>query len=64
MKQFLHWSVDAVYEAASHHRFSHAAWVVLEWPKGLDSSLTDPTYKLAQFTTECQRFGIGLATLW
>ena len=62
-EQFPHWSVDAVYEAASHHRFSHEAWVVLEWPKGLVSSLTDPTYKLDQIARECQRFGIGLASL-
>jgi hypothetical protein len=63
VKQFPHWSVDAVYEAASHHRFSHEAWVVLEWPKGLISSLTDPTHKLDQIARECQRFGIGLASL-
>lgn len=46
VKQFPHWSVDAVYEAASNHRFSHEAYVVLEWPKDLDFSITDPTYKV------------------
>jgi hypothetical protein len=63
VKQFPKWDVAAVYEAASHHRFSHEAWVVLEWPNGVEFSLTDPTYKLDQIGRECQRFGVGLATL-
>jgi hypothetical protein len=63
VKQFLCWNVNAVYEAASHHRFSHEAYIVLEWPNGVDFSLTDPTYKLDQIVRECQRHGIGLATL-
>ena len=63
VKQFLCWNVNAVFEAASHHRFSHEAYVVLEWPNGVDFSLTDPTYKLNQIVRECQRFGVGLATL-
>jgi len=63
VKHFPKWNVGAVYEAASHHRFSHEAWVVLEWPNGADFSMTDPTYRLDQIARECQRFGIGLATL-
>jgi len=63
VKQFPNWDVSAVYEALSHHRFSHEAYVVLEWPNGVDFSLTDPTYKLDQIARECQRFGVGLATL-
>jgi hypothetical protein len=63
LKQFPRWSVNVVYEAASHRRFSHEAWIVLEWPNGVEFSLTDPTYKLDQIARECQRFGIGLATL-
>lgn len=63
VKQFPRWNVSAVYEAASHHRFSHEAYVVLEWPKEVDFSLTDPTYKLDQIARECQRHGVGLATL-
>lgn len=63
VKQFPRWTVDAVYEAASHRRFAHEAWVVLEWPNGTDFSLTDPTYKLDQMFRECQRFNVGLATL-
>jgi hypothetical protein len=63
VKQFPNWTVSAVYEAASHHRFSHEAYVILEWPKDLDFSVTDPTYKLDQLARECQRYGVGLATL-
>lgn len=63
VKQFPRWNVSAVYEAASHHRFSHEAYVVLEWPNGVEFSLTDPTYKLDQIARECQRYGVGLATL-
>jgi hypothetical protein len=63
VKQFPKWTVSAVYEAASHHRFSHEAHVVLEWPKDLEFSVTDPTYKADQIARECQRYGVGLATL-
>jgi hypothetical protein len=63
VKQFPKWTVSAVYEAASHHRFSHEAFVVLEWPNGIEFSITDPTHKLDQIARECQRYGIGLATL-
>jgi hypothetical protein len=62
LKQFPRWNVSAVYEAASHHRFSHEAYVVLEWPSGIEFSLTDPTYKIDQIVRECQRHGMGLAT--
>ena len=63
VKQFGKWNVGAVYEAASHHRFSHEAYVVLEWPKPVEFSLTDPTYKLDQIVRECQRHGVGLGTM-
>jgi len=63
VKQFPNWNVSAVYEAASHHRFSHEAYVVLEWPNDVEFSLTDPTYKLDQMARECRRHGVGLATL-
>jgi hypothetical protein len=64
VKQFARWDVSSVYEAASHQRCSHEAWVVLEWPnEGIEFSLTDPTYRLDQLARECQRFDIGLATL-
>jgi hypothetical protein len=32
------------------------------WPKDLDFSITDPTYKLDQMARECQRYGVGLGT--
>lgn len=63
VKMFPKWDVRAVFEAASHQRFSHEAWLVLEWPNDVDFSLTDPTYKLDQIARECQRFGVALATL-
>jgi hypothetical protein len=63
VKHFWHWNVGVVFEAASQHRFSHESHVVLEWPNGVEFSLTDPTYKIDQIARECQRFGVGLATL-
>jgi predicted transcriptional regulator len=63
IKQFPRWSVGAVYEAASHHRFSHQAYVVLEWPKDVEFSILDTKYKLNQLSRECVRHGVGLATL-
>ncbi len=63
IKQFPKWNTESVYEAASHRRFAHEAHVLLEWPKEEQFSLTDPTYKIDQIARECQRFGIGLATL-
>ena len=63
VKQFPYWDVSVVYEAASHHRFAHESHVVLEWPNGVAFSFTDPTFKLDQIVRECQRFGVGLATL-
>jgi hypothetical protein len=63
VKQFWRWNVDVVFEAAAHHRFSHEAHVVLEWPNELEFSLTDPTYKIDQIARECQRFGVGLYTM-
>jgi hypothetical protein len=63
VKQFPRWTTEVVYEAASHHRFSHEAYVVLEWPTEEKFSLTNPTYRLDQLARECRRFGVGLATL-
>jgi predicted transcriptional regulator len=63
VKQFPRWTTEVVYEAASHHRFSHEAYVVLEWACDEKFSLTDPTYRLDQLARECRRFGVGLATL-
>jgi predicted transcriptional regulator len=63
VKQFPNWNVSAVYEAASHQRFCHQAYVVLEWPKEIEFSATDPTYKLDQIVRECRRQGVGLATM-
>jgi hypothetical protein len=63
VKQFPRWTTEVVYEAASHHRFSHEAYVVLEWPTDEKFSLTDTTYRLDQIVRECRRFGVGLATL-
>jgi len=63
IKQFPRWSVNAVYEAASHYRFAHKAYVVLEWPKNVEFSFQDPKYRLNQLYRECVRHGVGLATL-
>lgn len=65
VKQFPRWDVGAVFEAASHHRFSHQSYVVLEWPKKeiLPFSLADATYRVDQIARECQRHGVGLATI-
>ncbi len=60
VKQWGVWDVNAVFEAASHARFAHEGFVLLEWPeKGF--TLSDP--RLDKVVRECQRFGIGLATL-
>jgi hypothetical protein len=54
------WDISAVFEAASHARFAHEGYLVLEWiEKGF--SLDDP--RLDQVVRECRRFGIGLMTL-
>jgi hypothetical protein len=63
VRQFPRWTTEVVYEAASHHRFSHEAYVILEWPSEEKFSLTDPTYRLDQIVRECRRFGVGLSTL-
>ncbi len=60
VKQWASWDVNAVFEAASHARFAHEGVVVLEWPER-SFSLSDP--RVGQVIRECQRFGIGLATL-
>ena len=63
VKQFYKWTVDAVHEAASHLRFAHRAFVVLEWPKDIEFSLEDSTYKMDQIYRDCHRFQVSLATL-
>lgn len=63
VKKWGAWDVGVVFEAASHRRFSHHAQVVLEWPKGSNFSLTDPTHRIDEIARECQRFGVGLMTL-
>jgi hypothetical protein len=49
-----------VFEAASHSRFAHEGYLVLEWVEK-DFSIDDP--RLDQVIRECRRFGIGLMTL-
>jgi hypothetical protein len=60
VKQWGVWDVNAVFEAASHARFAHEGMVVLEWTEA-GFSLSEP--RLGKMVRECQRFGIGLATL-
>jgi hypothetical protein len=57
LKQWNKWNVDAVFEAASHRRFAHEAYVVLEWAKDV------PVEGLEEITSACGRFGVGLVTL-
>lgn len=63
VKQWDRWDTQVVFEAASHLRFSHYAVVVLEWPNDVQSSLTDPTFKIDEIVRECQRFGVGLSLM-
>jgi hypothetical protein len=60
VKPWAVWDVNAVFEAASHARFAHEGFVVLEWTEKA-FSVSDP--RLDKMVRECQRFGIGLATL-
>lgn len=60
VKQWMRWSVDAVFEAASHARFGHESVVVLEWPDKV-FSIEDP--RIEGVVRECRRFEVGLATL-
>lgn len=57
VKQWARWSVDVVFEAASHRRFAHEAYVVLEWAKDVPLAGTE------HLESECSRFGVGLITL-
>lgn len=57
LKQWKRWNVDAVFEAASHRRFAHESYVVLEWAKDV------PVEGLEEITSVCSRFGVGLMTL-
>lgn len=57
LKQWGRWNIESIYEAASHRRFAHEAYVVLEWAKDV------PVEGLEEVTAVCGRFGIGLITL-
>lgn len=57
LKQWKRWNVDTVFEAASQQRFSHQAYVVLEWAK------SEPVVGLDDLVAVCSRFGVGLLTL-
>lgn len=63
VKQWPRWDVDAVFEAASHRRFAHESYVVLEWDPNVVFSLAEPTHRIDRIARECQRFGIGLQTM-
>lgn len=54
LKQWGRWNVEAAFESASHRRFSHQAFVVLEWAKEQD------VIGLDEMAAACGRFGIGL----
>lgn len=58
VKQWQKWDASAVYEAASHSRFSHESYVGLELPKG-----TDPAESIDGLRELCARFGVGIATI-
>lgn len=57
LKQWKRWNVEAVFEAASHRRFAHESYVVLEWAKDV------PVEGLEEIISACGRFGVGLITL-
>lgn len=57
LKQWGRWNIESVFEAASHRRFAHEAYVVLEWAKGED------VLGLDEMIAVCSRFGVGLLTL-
>lgn len=63
LKQFNRWDSSAVFEAASHHRFSHRSMLVLEWPAKYDFDPSDPKHKLDSIFREARRFGVGIATI-
>lgn len=57
IKQWKRWNIEAVYEAASHLRFAHNAFVVLEWAKDV------PYEGMEYLESASARFGVGLITL-
>lgn len=57
LKQWKRWNIDSVFEAASHRRFAHEAYVVLEWAKN------EPVVGFEEIIAVCSRFGVGLLTL-
>ena len=46
-----------MHEAASHNRFAHQSYVVLEWAEKAELD------GLEELTSVCGRFGVGLITL-
>jgi len=58
VKRYADMSVEAVFEAASHSKFSHQAYLVVEWITNEDMDPADDEVK--RIFTECQTFGIGL----
>lgn len=57
LKQWDRWTVEAIFESASHRRFSHEAHVVLEWAKGAD------VVGLDDMVAACGGFGVGLIVM-
>ena len=57
LKQWGRWNLEAAYEAASHSKFAHQSYVVLEWAKDF------PVEGLDGLMQVCGRFGVGLMTL-
>lgn len=60
VKQWGAWDVMAAFEAASHARFAHDGWVVLEW-RDEPFALEDP--RVGPIVIECRRFGVGVMTM-
>lgn len=63
VKQWGRWDISAVFEAASHDRFVHEAYVVLEWAKGVPFDAPEHQPGMMQIASECRRFGVGLARM-
>lgn len=57
LKQWGHWDIKAVFEAASQRKFAHESYLVLEWAKG------EEVVGLDELLAVCGRFGVGLLTL-
>ncbi len=57
LKSWGRWNLESVFEAASHRRFAHESYVVLEWLKD------HPVEGLEYIEQACGRFGVGLILL-